>query len=225
MAIQAETLFRFDGRGRIVGSNEPNGRFAPRLFLGRTRDGHVVRYGATLPDTIVRRVEEIVEREPHGADLSSEPVMMDALREALSQHAPVTREAGGPAYRFPASIAVASDVVQLTDANRDLARDTFRWLYDDLTGWAPGFAVIEDGVAVSVCFSSRIGVDAAEAGVDTLPDYRGRGYAGAVTAAWSAAIQASGRMPLYSTAWDNLASRAVARRLGLIMYGIDMSLG
>ena len=47
MAIQAATLFRFDECGRIVGSNEPNGTFAPRLFLGRTKGGHVVRYGAT----------------------------------------------------------------------------------------------------------------------------------------------------------------------------------
>jgi RimJ/RimL family protein N-acetyltransferase len=225
MAIQAATLFRFDERGRIVGSNEPNGRFAPRLFLGRTKDGHVSRYGATLPDAVVQRIEEIIEREPRVADLTPEPVVADALREALSQHAPVTREAGGPAYYFPEVIAVPGNVVQLTDANRDVARDTFRWLYDDLPGWAPGFAVVEDGVAVSACCSSRIGIDAAEAGVDTLPEYRGRGYASAVTAAWAEAIRASGRIPLYSTAWDNLASQAVARRLGLIMYGADMSWG
>jgi GNAT superfamily N-acetyltransferase len=225
MAIQAATLFRFDPRGRIVGSNEPNGHFAPRLFLGRTKDGHIVRYGATLPDTVMRQVGEIVEREPRVANLAHMPVTMNELREALSQHGPVTREAGGPAYRFPDAIVPPANVVQLTDANRDLTRETFRWLYDDLPGWAPGFAVVEDGVAVSVCYSSRIGIDAAEAGVDTLPDYRGRGYAAAVTAAWGAAIRASGRIPLYSTAWDNHASQAVARRLGLIVYGADMSWG
>lgn len=225
MTIQAATLFRFDERGRIVGSNEPNGKFAPRLFLGRTKDGHVARYGATVPDSVIRRIEETIEREPRVANLSPEPVGMDELREALAQHAPVSREAGGPAYRFSDSIPVPGNVIQLTDANRDLVRDTFKWLHDDLSGWAPGFAVVEDGAAVSVCYSSRNGVDAAEAGVDTLPDYRGRGYASAVTAAWAAAIRASGRNPLYSTAWDNLASQAVARRLGLIMYGVDMSWG
>ena len=225
MTIQAATLFRFDERGRILGSNEPNGTFGPRLFLGRTRHGHVVRYGATVPDWLVRRVAEIIEREPCVADLSPEPVVMDELQVALSEHAPVSREAGGPAYRFPESIADPGNVAELTEANRDLVRDTFRWLYDELTGWAPSFAVVEDGLAVSVCYSSRNGIDAAEAGVDTLPDYRGRGYAVAVTAAWAAAIRASGRIPLYSTAWDNLASRAVARRLGLIMYGADMSWG
>jgi predicted GNAT family acetyltransferase len=86
------------------------------------------------------------------------------------------------------------------------------------------FIVVEDGVAVSGCFSARIGAEAAEAGVETLPDYRGRGHAVAVTTAWAAAIQASGRQPIYSTAWTNLASQAVARRLGLTMFGADISL-
>jgi hypothetical protein len=225
MTMQAATLFRFDERGRILGSNEPNGRFGPRLFLGRTKDGHVVRFGATVPDTVAQRLGEIIEREPRVADLSPEPVVMDEVRVVLSEHAPVSRETCGPAYRFPESIVPAGNVVQVTDANRDLVSDTFRWLYDDLPSWAPAFAVVEDGVAVSACYSSRNGIDAAEAGVDTMPDYRGRGYAVAVTASWAAAIRASGRIPLYSTAWDNLASQAVARRLGLVMYGADMSWG
>jgi len=218
-------MFQYDAAGRILGSNEPNGKFGPRLFLGRTKDGHVARFGASVPDNVITRLEEIIAREPLGSDLSPEPVGMDAIREVLTEHAPVSREAGGPAYWFPETIVVPDGVVQLTDANSDLTRETFRWLYDDLPSWAPGFAIVEDGVAVSVCYSSRIGPRAAEAGVDTLSDFRGRRYAGAVTAAWAAAIRGSGRIPLYSTAWDNLASQAVARRLGCKLYGIDMSWG
>jgi RimJ/RimL family protein N-acetyltransferase len=225
MEIQAGILFQYDANGRILGSNEPNGTFGPRLFLGRTKDGHVARFGATVPKAVVRQLEEIVKREPSGGDLSADPVEMQAIREALSQHAPVSREAGGPAYRFPESFAVPDNVVQLTAENRDLVKETFRWLFDELDDWAPGFAVVADGVAVSVCYSSRIGSQAAEAGVDTLPDYRGRGYAPAVTAGWATAVRGSGRIPLYSTAWDNLASQAVARRLGMIVYGSDMSWG
>jgi predicted GNAT family acetyltransferase len=58
----------------------------------------------------------------------------------------------------------------------------------------------------------------------TLEEFRGRGYAPAVVAAWAHAVREAGRIPLYSTTWDNLASRAVARKLGLIVYGSNLSL-
>jgi len=60
--------------------------------------------------------------------------------------------------------------------------------------------------------------------VETVLAYRGRGYANTVVAAWARDILATGRMPLYSTSWQNLASQAVARKLGLIQYGTDVSL-
>jgi hypothetical protein len=46
-----------------------------------------------------------------------------------------------------------------------------------------------------------------------------------VVAAWANAIRAGGRIPLYGTAWSNASSRAVARKLGLVMYGEDFRLG
>ena len=76
---------------------------------------------------------------------------------------------------------------------------------------------------MAVCCSSRVTGRAAEAGVNTLEGYRGRGYAPAAVAAWAAAVRASGRLPLYSTSWDNVASQGVARKLGLVLYGADLS--
>lgn len=225
MALRVATLYRFDDRGRMIESNEMDGQPAPRVWLGRTMVGDVVRFGATVPDGVVRRVEALVERDLPAVDLTSAPAAMNAIQEVLAADALVGVEGGGPAYRFPEPVAGPENVVQLTDENRDLVRETFRWLYDELPEWAPGFAVVEDGAAVSVCFSSRIGTDACEAGVETLAGYRGRGYASAVTAAWGAAIRDSGRTPLYSTAWANLASQAVARRVGLVMFGADVTWG
>ena len=221
MGIRADTLFTYDARGRMLHSNEPEGRPAPCLFLGRTMAGHVVRFGAALPDAVARRLAEIIEHQPPVGDLPVPPAVRAAVREGLELHAPITREASGPAYRFPESVARPDGVVQVTDANIQVVRDTYPWLYQDLAGWAPCFAVVRDGAAVSVCFSSRIGVEAAEAGVETHPDFRGRGYAVAVTAAWGGLVRAGGRIPLYSTTWDNLVSQAVARRIGLIMFGAD----
>ena len=135
----------------------------------------------------------------------------------------------GPAYRFPSELP--APIVETT-----------RLAYGELhllgrMGWnvnaeaeqfaarEPYVAVIADGAVVSVCFCARLTDRAAEAGLETLEGYRGRGYGPAVTAAWARAIRASGRIPLYSTSWDNLASQAVAGKLGLVQYATDLSLG
>jgi GNAT superfamily N-acetyltransferase len=105
-----------------------------------------------------------------------------------------------------------------------MVRETYSWLYDEWADWQPCFAVVRDGAAVSVCFSSRIGAGAAEAGVETLPAFRGRGYAAAVTAAWGATVRETGRVPLYSTGWENLASQSCrpARRADHVRRGHNL---
>ncbi|MEZ4720114.1 MAG: GNAT family N-acetyltransferase, partial [Caldilineaceae bacterium] len=108
-----------------------------------------------------------------------------------------------------------------------------RLLAQHFSGWIPGeiaagrsplLARLVDGVPVSICFCARRSDVAAEAGLETAPSFRGRGYAARVTAAWAAEVRAGGRIPLYSTAWDNQASRSVARKLGLTAYACMWSL-
>ncbi len=222
MGIHADTCFTYNARGRMLRTNEPRDqerRPAPRLFLGRTTAGHVVRTGAVTPGALARRLEAIIDRHPPAGDLHAPLAALTAVREALTAHAPITAEGDGPAYRFPEPLARPHGSVHLTDANRALARETYPWLYDEIDDWQPCVAVVRDGAAVSVCFSSRMGAVAAAAGVETLPAFRGYGYAVAVTAAWGAAVREVGRIPLYSTDWENSASRSVARRVGLIMFG------
>ena len=74
---------------------------------------------------------------------------------------------------------------------------------------------------MSVCRSVRITPEAHEAGVETLPDFRGKGYAKDVAAQWAQRVRAVGAIPLYSTSWENNASQAVARKLRLECYGAD----
>lgn len=224
MQIRADTNFTYDGPGRMLrtrASREDQRGPAPRLFLGRTKDGYVVRFGATMPDALAERLEVIIDRQPPVEDLYALPPVLAEARKVLAQHVAITKEEAGPAYRFPEVIKRSEQVVQVTEENRELARGTYPWLYEELADWGPCFAVVQKGRVVSVCFSSRISADAAEAGVDTLPEFQKRGYASAATAAWGAAIRESGRIPLYSTSWENVASQGIARRVGLIMFGAD----
>lgn len=59
--------------------------------------------------------------------------------------------------------------------------------------------------------------------METLPAFRGRGLATAAVACWGRAVQRSGRTALYSTSWENAASRAIAKKLSAVLYGEDWS--
>lgn len=80
------------------------------------------------------------------------------------------------------------------------------------------FAIIADGLVVATCESSRESSQAAEAWVRTLPDYRRRGYATRVTAAWARDAFARSKQPFYSHHRDNIASARVARALSLVPF-------
>lgn len=223
MEWQAATLFRQDSAGRLLVTNEPGEQPAPRLFVGRTASGNLWRFRHDLPPALVRALDGLLATEPTVTDLRQPLACFDRLRDALAAHAPIARVVAGPAWWCPEGIAPPRPipVIRITDGTTS-AR-TFPWLADELAGIEPCFAVLEGGEAVAICFSSRLSPVAAEAGVETLAAYRGRGYALAVVAAWAAAVRATGRLPLYSTWWENQASQAVARKLGLIPYGADVS--
>jgi RimJ/RimL family protein N-acetyltransferase len=223
--LQAETLFTHDEAGRICLQNDGAvpGERAPRFFFGRTRVGHTWRFRHDLSEALVRRLEELASAEPISSDLRADPACLDQLRAALASCAPIQREFAGPAYRFPDTIGRPDGVVAITAANAEILRENFSDLIETLHILQPCMAIVRDGAAVSVCFSSRLPGRAVEAGVNTSEGFRGRGYAAAATAAWALAVRERGVIPLYSTSWDNLASQGVARRLGLIMYGTDLS--
>ena len=227
---QIETLFRLDAAGRLLSTNEAVPRPAPRFFLGRTREGNVARYRHDLPDGVVAALERVVWAEPVAADLSDEPPVTDAaLRAVLAGHAPIGAEWRGPAYRFPSRAETAAattgrDVVAIDRDTLDLLPEPFAWLRGELPTVWPCLAAVAEDRAVAVCHAARRTARAAEAGVETLPAFRGRGYGTAAVAAWAVAVRRAGLAPLYSTSWENAASRRLAARLGLVVYAEDFHL-
>lgn len=224
ITLQADALFTYDASGRMLRTNDPDSTPAPRVFLGRTREGNVLRVRHDISDDLAGRLAPLACAEPVDADLEQPPVGASRIRALFGEESPpFGGSAGGPAFRFPEVLATPSTAVRLSESNAYLLTE-FAWLPGALWEWRPCLASIEDGQAVSICFSSRRSDRVAEAGVETLPRYRGRGHATNAVSAWAQAIRDEGLIPLYSTSWDNLASRSVARRLGLVQYGADWSL-
>jgi hypothetical protein len=229
MQIHVSALYRLDDRNRLLAVNEPgdprpDDPLPPRLYLGRTRAGHVWRFRHDLPESSLLELDAALHDEPVVADLSQLPRCIATLRKTLARDGPLTGTRSGPAWRFPDEIPRSEHVViPVTPENADLAQPVL--LAEDLPWRRPCLALVVDGRLASVCFSARNTPIAAEAGVETLEEFRGRGFASTVVAAWAEAVRAEGRIPLYSTSWENLASRSVARKLGLVMYGVDLSIG
>jgi RimJ/RimL family protein N-acetyltransferase len=223
--LQAAVLFRYDTAGRVLSHNEPEpDQPAPRLFLGRTSAGNIWRFRHDLPHSLVHDLDRLLKAEPIASDLRQPPRTLPCVLEALEAHAPVQDVSMGPAWRFPERIEPVEGVVPISEANVEALRAQFPWTAAHLEEYQPCMAVIVGGEAVSLCFSSRLSPNAAEAGVNTVERFRARGYAMAVVAAWAHAVRESNRVPLYSTSRENLASQAVARKLGLVLYGADLSI-
>lgn len=224
MSLHAGALFTFDAKGRMVETNEPEPERAPRLYLGISEEGIVLHYRDDLSREVVRSIDRfidgIIERpEPHQL-----PALVIHMGNLLEADGPLVTMNEGPAWRFPETIPTSPGVVAIGPDTIGLLNAHFPDTAAHLAAQAPCFAIVEDGVAVSACYSARNASLVAEAGVETIPARRGHGLAPRVVAAWAQAVRDEERVPLYSASGTNSASRAVASTLGLEMYGLDFSM-
>jgi RimJ/RimL family protein N-acetyltransferase len=159
-------------------------------------------------------------KEPAMADLQEKPAYFHDYI-AILQGQRITM---GPCFAFPVRPKHSEQVVRIDRGNAELLQGGFEWALSEVDYAQPFVALVCDGKAVSICRSVRITPQAHEAGLETLEAYRGRGYASSAAAGWAAAVRERGALPLYSTSWDNAASRSVAKKLGLILYGAAFTL-
>jgi hypothetical protein len=220
ITLHVEALYTHDARSKLLRINEPGGGGpADRFFLGRTKEGNLWRFGSDLSDSLVEKLEAMCKQEPIIQDLQTKPLHFETYLQLLEpQHL-----WSGPAYYFTSEVESSRAVTVITGQNTDLLQGDFENLIPEIPLWQPFVAVVENNQAVSVCRSVRITPKAHEAGLETLSEFRGRGYAKDVVAAWATQVRKLGALPMYSTSWDNKASRAVARKLNLTMYGTDFS--
>ena len=223
MNIHKEVLFIHNQNHRIVGLNSSDCRPPPRFFLGRTREGNVWRFRKDLPTEILVKLDELAASEPVSSRFNDNPVHFKDYQRILETHSRVSSIWIGPAYRFPYRIKQhENEVIQIQKNNSHYMEKGFADSIADLEKSQPFIALIKDGIAVSICCSARAIEIAAEAGVETLEYYRGKGYAVEVVSMWARKIRESGRIPLYSTSLTNQASLKVAGKLHMKQYGADI---
>lgn len=228
LRLHAELLFDIDTEDRLVAVNEDGSEESvPRVFLVRGRSSSLIWFGTDVRQATVDAATRLVGRLPGWDGYPSPPATYEPLRALLAAEAPVVEETVGPAFSFQGAIRAAgdADVRAIDEGSAHLLEQHFpytRWLLT--SSRSPVVGAIADGAVVSACFSARRRPKACEAGVATEEPYRGQGLATKVVSAWRDAVEKEGRLPLYSTSWNNQASLAVARKLRLSAYAETLSL-
>lgn len=221
--LHLDLLYERDDAGYMLRSRDPDVPL-PLLHLVRTVQGNRWLLSAALTLEVRAVLEAALRVEPVVPDLAAmehQPPDVFALAIGLGLGDDSSVYCG-PAYSFGTAVVAPAQVPieLLPDAPETRTLPALAWIRDTSAREQPlCIARNGDGLVVAVCHSARSTPAGAEAGVETVEAYRGRGLAGAVVAGWARAVQAQGRLPLYSTLWSNHASRSVARKLALIPYG------
>ena len=217
-ALSLELGYRRDGAGRLIETASTDSRDVtrPAFHLVRTAQGNVWSTAAHLPEPDRARLE---------AALAAEPVVpLDGLELTPPRIEGWGQLYRGPAFIFPQVLAPPALDVQLASEAAALRTvQALEWVREALPAAFPLCVALDwGGTVVAVCHSSRSTQTLAAAGVETDEAHRGRGLGTAVVAGWARAVQEEGREPFYGTTWTNLASRAIARKLGLVLFGEDV---
>ena len=227
MNIHVRTLYTHDSEARLLFVNEPDNKTIPaaRLFLGRTRDGNVWRFRADLRDELCELLNGLCADEPPLSDeFRKPPLHLESYLRLLEPYIPGQNVSNGLAYQFTKYEVPPTPVIVVTEETSEVLQGGFEKLIEELQAWQPFVALVKANRAVSVCSSARITSEAHEAGVETLPEFRGNGYAKTVVSEWAHLVRKVGAIPLYSTSWENRASQAVARKLKLKCYGVTFEI-
>jgi GNAT superfamily N-acetyltransferase len=123
-----------------------------------------------------------------------------------------------PAAEIPddaVRLLTLADLTLYESSPEELHSAAFGSLRDLLTQGIVAGAVV-DSRLVAMTHTSALTPRYGEIGVYTLPDYRRRGFSTAASALVARAIQAGGRIPVWSCGEDNHASLRVAAKLGFV---------
>jgi hypothetical protein len=238
LEINAAASFVLTPSGRLLRQNDPDHSPAPLMHLSGCEAGNIARYRADVDDELVEAIDALVAREPPFDQLGAVPRYLDKYRELLSIDTPIADRAFGQIHVLPHDLKFehnaqlvlqgtsAGDTLFATLTQHGLPRAMVEAGFADISHfWEPWCVAMQGDEIASIAFAARLGANGADIGVTTMPAFRGRGYAAAVTACWASLPQLRYRKLFYSTTRDNLSSQRVIARLGLPFIGVSVRLG
>ncbi len=236
LAIEVDTLWVRDDRGRLLRAGGSNGAPAPYLVIAVCPEGRLTAVGGKVPEALATELLGFADA-PGPPPLPSEPPPgLDAWAARLAAAVGPVEVTSGPSYVAEAGTLAAPPAALIqSDGTAPFGRplepppdagwEPAEWrmlLAGRLGPWAMSMA--SEHIA-AICFSSRLTDVAAEAGLRTEPEFRRQGHGAAATAAWARLVIETDRIAFYSTSADNLASQRVAASLGLRSIGWRWQLG
>lgn len=195
---------------------------SPQFYLLRTSNSVDVRFHADLPDDVANRLQQIAtgpRRRP--SQWADEYAGYFALLASVKTLKSIR---SGQLYNFPIAMRSSENTVAIDEHNADLLNYGLQEWLPDVAAGIPISAVIKDDKAVSLCASAIASETAHSAGVETLPKYRGQGFATTAVAAWADQVRSKGAVPFYATTFDNIASQRLASALKLKIVGSEFTI-
>lgn len=235
--LEGRTLFVLTAQGLILRENDPDRSPGPQFWLAGSVEGNVARLNHAVAGDVAAKIAALAAGEPPFHEPATLPRHIARYEELLATAgARVERslelihdlphrldyprgarlvvsgsEAGA---RFVADIQRRSMPRSLIDLNMREVKDL----------WVPWVILLEEGEVAAMAFAARFSGEGAELGLVTVPEFRSRGFAGLVTAAWTNLPELADRRLFYGADQDNLASGRVIARLGLRRIGVSLRL-
>jgi len=237
LAIDYQTLFVTTASGRIERENDPDRSPGPRFWLAGCASGNVAGVGSNVADDVAAQLMTLAVAEPPFVGRDDDPKHLHRYIDLLSGGDSVPRTSRGLIYQLPHRLEYSHHAA-LVDSESEEGKHLLESFsangmpgnlkdqgFSDASDlWAPWCIALHDGEVASIAFAARLSEIGAELGVATAHLHRGRGYAAAATAGWSALQSLRSRALFYSTDRTNVSSQKVVARLGLRFLGASLRL-
>ena len=222
LQAQISTLFILDNAGDLRAVNEEATDLnVPYVFVGRTASDVLIRFRNDIQRTMRIQLVDLLNRGSRPGLDAAPGLTGDVCRLFEREGFELDSIWEGPAYSFAYTGSQTTTTIEIDESNYNILEAHFSDLTNQVCSVRPCVVVARNGVAVSACWTARRSNLAAECGVETAEGFRNQGFAALAVGAWAGLTIGRGLMPLYSTSFDNRASMALARHLGLVHYATD----